>query len=239
MNPAGSRVVLRPEQMHIYHLRRSGGHGVIDWLLAHHAGPKIHYNQALPAGAGAVLIPHGQTRQIGGDFGKSLFEIISFEDMPLDQVAASIPLPRQTILMLRDPFNTFASRLKRVRENRAANRPILTHINPQMWKQYAREFLAPRYLPHAVHLNFNRWYTSVDYRREIAEKLGWTFTDTGFGSSEGWVFSRGSSFCDADPRNLDLLNRWQVYQNDEEWLSYFDDEIRQLSEQIFNFVPKR
>ncbi len=142
--------------------------------------------------------------------------------------------------MLRDPFNTFASRLRNIQNHRAkdvARIAIMNRIKPALWKQYAREFLSPRYLPHAVRLNFNVWYASASYRRYIAEQLGWTFTDQGFGSASGWNFSRGSSFGDRDPKNLDLLNRWQAYRDDAEFLGYFDEELRQLSLEIFDFAP--
>ena len=106
-----------------------------------------------------------------------------------------------------------------------------------LWKQYAREFVKPRLMPQAVRLNFNLWYVSADYRRELAGQLGWTFTDRGFGSKAGWKFSHGSSFGDTDPAKLELSSRWKRYENDEEFAAFFDDEVRQLSQQIFNFCP--
>jgi hypothetical protein len=213
---------------------------VIDWLLQHQEGYQVHYNQAVPVCSGSFQIQDEEIARFPGDAGKPLFELISFEDLPLDFVAAKVRPSRQAVLVLRDPFNTFASRLRNIHNHRAndvwriatANR-----IKPALWKQYAREFLSPRYLPHAVRLNFNVWYASASYRRYISEQLGWTFTDQGFGSTGGWNFSRGSSFGDRDPRNLDLSNRWQAYRDDAEFLSYCDDEIRQLSLEIFDFAP--
>jgi hypothetical protein len=229
-----------PDQFHVYHLRRSGGHGVIDWLLKHQEGEKVHYNQAIPVYPGCFEVPFGQIAKIGGDASKPLFELFSFEDQPLEFLAAKVRPPRKAVLMLRDPFNTFASRLRNIQNHRTNDVLDIASVNrirPALWKQYAREFLDPRYLPHAVRLNFNVWYASVNYRRYISEQLGWTFTDQGFGSTNGWRFSRGSSFGERDPKNLDLFNRWQVYRDDAEFLSYCDDEIRQLSAEIFEFVP--
>ena len=213
---------------------------MIDWLLKHQRGDKVHHNQARPVYPGWLEVLCTQVVQTPGDPGKPPFELISFEDQPLDFVAETVRPSRQAVLMLRDPFNQFASRLRNIENHRlkdVSHVVTVNQVNPALWKQYAREFLRPNYLPHAVRLNFNVWYTSVSYRRHIAEQLGWTFTDQGFGSTDGWRFSRGSSFGDRDPKNLDLFNRWRAYRDDPEFLSYCDDEIRQLSAEIFDFVP--
>ena len=213
---------------------------MIDWLLKHQAGDKVHYNQAVPVSPGYLEAPCNQVCQFRGDAAKPLFELISFEDLALDLAAAKVRPPRQAVLILRDPFNTFASRLRSIQNSRgpdAARTAMVNRVDPALWKQYAQEFLNPRYLPHAVRLNFNVWYLSASYRRYISEQLGWTFTDQGFGSTSGWKFSQGSSFGDRDPKHLDLFNRWRVYQDDPRFQGYFDDEIRHLSEEIFDFAP--
>jgi hypothetical protein len=225
-------VPLRPGQIHVWHLRRTGGHGVIDWLMGHHDGHKLHHNQALPQNAASVQVPHGQTALHFGNPALPLFELVSFEDLPLDHRAAQLVRPQRTVLLLRDPFNTFASRLQRIRQDPAQAR--LLAIIPALWKRYAHEFLEPHYLPDAVRINFNRWYLSADYRKTVSERLGWHFTDRGFGSKRGWVFSHGSSFGDNDPTNLDLLNRWKTFQDDKEFRSYLDDEVCELSKRIFD-----
>jgi hypothetical protein len=199
--------------------------------MGHHCGHKIHHNQAIPVKTALAHVRLGQSTLEQGDPAKPPCVVVSFEDLPLDN-GAQLVHPSRTVLLLRDPFNTFASRLKRFRDNPVRNRP--NAIRPAQWKQYAREFLKPRYLPDAVRVNFNRWYLSLDYRKSISEQLGWHFTDRGFGSKKSWIFSHGSSFGEADPLNLDVLNRWQTYQDDEEFRSYLDDEIRELSKRIFD-----
>jgi hypothetical protein len=235
-----SPLIAHPEQFHLYHLRRSGGHGVIDWLLKHQPGNKVHYNQAIPLCPGSFQVAEEQIVRIPGARDKPLFELISFEDLPLNFVANKVHPSRHAVLMLRDPFNTFASRMRTIENHRAHDVRGFAKVNrivPALWKQYAHEFLHPRHLPHAVRLNFNAWYASVSYRRQISEQLGWAFTDDGFASTAGWRFSCGSSFGDRDPKSLDLLNRWQAYRDHAEFLAYCDDEIRQLSLEIFQFAP--
>jgi hypothetical protein len=231
---------VRPEQIHVYHLKRSGGHGVVDWILAMHDGHKIHYNQAARLEPG--MIRPAQICPYPGDIDKPLLELLSCEDLPLRVMhyLQSPQSPRRTVLMLRDPYNLFASRLKMKRNQSALGREDLAEavvVNVPLWKEYAREYVAPRVLPHAIRLNFNRWYDEVAYRKEMAERLELPFSDRGFGSKAGWVFSRGSSFGERDPRRMDLGNRWKSFQNDPEYLGYFDDEVRALAQQIFGMAP--
>jgi hypothetical protein len=230
-------IPIRPDQVHVYHLKRSGGHGVIDWVLGLHDGHKIHYNQVARLEPG--MIRPAQIRPFPGDIDKPMLEVVSCEDVPL-RVMHMLQSPRRTLFMLRDPYNLFASRLKMVRDQAAQRRADLAKalaVKPAMWKEYAREYVEPRVLPYAIRLSFNRWYEDVDYRKEIAERLEMPFTDRGFGSTEGWVYSRGSSFGEKDPRGLDLGNRWKVFEHDPEYLGYFDDEIRELARQIFAMAP--
>lgn len=234
-------IVENPNLFHVYHLRRGGGHGVIAWLLAHHSGPKVHYNQCLPTQRPARFwVVDGFIARYAGPAQLPAFELASFEDWPVQRLCE---FKRGTVsgaLILRDPFNCFASRLQILRHPDSldpVNRGRGCDIAPNLWKQYAAAFLDPAILPHAVRVNFNQWYTDQPYRRQLSEALGWTFTDTGFGSRAGWQFSRGSSFGDSDPWQLDLLNRWQVFRHDKEFLSLFDQETVELSKSIFGFCP--
>ena len=120
-----------PSQCHLYHIRRTGAHGVIDWMLAHHDGPKIHYNQAMPLGAGKLGVRLEQVQEIPGDPGKPLFPLVSLEDQPLNRIVATVQLPRQVVILLRDPFNTFASRLAIVRKFEALPRRAGRKASPR------------------------------------------------------------------------------------------------------------
>jgi hypothetical protein len=231
-----------PRQVHLYHLRRSGGHALADWILGHHCVPKVHYNQAAPLGLGMIGVHDDQLQHFPGTVRGVLFPLVSFEDIGLGVIAGKIHLPRQVVLLLRDPFNTLASRLAMARRYHPESScgEIWNSTNrcfPTLWKQYAREFVEPHYLPHAVRVNFNRWYASVDYRREISQRLGWSFDDRGFASRDGWRFSQGSSFGETDPQHLNLLDRWQHFRDDQCFRRCFDDETRRLSQAIFDFVP--
>lgn len=230
-----------PDVFHVYHLRRSGGHGVIAWLFGHQAGSKTHYNQCLPQPGGGIRIAEEWIARYPGRGDAPAFELASFEDVPLRYLKEYERSPATSVLVLRDPFNLFASRLKMIRQHAAHDVNLharANRIDPELWKQYAREFVQPNMLRQAVRLNFNRWHVDESYRRQISAELGWEFNDQGFGSRRGWEFSTGSSFAEPDARALDLHERWRAFREDPEFLALFDEETCELARQIFGFVPE-
>jgi hypothetical protein len=230
-----------PEVLHVYHLRRSGGHGVIDWLMGHHQAEKIHYNQCKPHNKSpGIFVMKDMIARRPGIPQQRAFELASFEDIPLMQLRPMHRRVAATILLLRDPFNLFASRLQRARAQLvkpADASAELLRINTERWKSYAVEYMSRTILPEAIRVNFNDWYRDQEYRKRISGALGWSFTDEGFASRSSWNFSGGSSFGEKDPSRLDLLNRWQFFKEDAEFLSLVDDDLFDLTKLIFGFTP--
>jgi tetratricopeptide (TPR) repeat protein len=229
-----------PEVFHVYHLRRSGGHGVIAWLLGHHQAEKIHYNQCRPdKDSGCILVLDRMIAKYAGTAQKA-FELASFEDIPLEHLRQFSRPGVPAILLLRDPFNWFASRLQMIRthfDKFVGATPEYFRADAARWKEYAMEYMNAANMPQAIRVDFNHWYTDQEYRKHTSDALGWRFTDDGFASRLGWEFSSGSSFGETDPSRLDLLNRWRHFQNDAEFISFFDDDLFDLSKLIFDFTP--
>ena len=235
-----------PDLFHVYHLRRSGGHGVIAWLLGHHQAEKIHYNQCKPDGpSGDIFVMENMVARYPGVAQHKTFELASFEDHPLPNLRQFSQSEAPAILLLRDPFNSFASRLQMMRKHldKSSNTvPDHLRVDADRWKSYALEYMNAVCLPHAIRVDFNQWYTCLEYRKHISDGLGWRFNDDGFASRVGWEYSRGSSFGDTDPSRMDLLNRWRHFKDDAEFLAFFDDDIFDLAKLIFDFTrtcPRR
>ena len=94
---------------------------------------------------------------------------------------------RFNVVLLRDPYNLFASLIKK---GERFSRPQ-SIINK--WNEHAREYLGyTNYLSHRVGVSYNSWFKDVEYREEIAQHLGLDFTDAGLNSVP--LFGRGSSF---------------------------------------------
>jgi hypothetical protein len=146
------------------------------------------------------------------------------------------------LLIIRDPFNLFASRLKRD-DNNIKNRYSLRNKLQRekvvsLWKNHAREFLGDTdYLSeNKVCVNYNLWFTEKKYRKQLAEKLNIKFTDQSI--NEVLHIGGGSSFDRTELNNeaskMKVLERWQEFAEDEGFISIFKDkEIIELYNRIF------
>lgn len=140
---------------------------------------------------------------------------------------------RFNVLILRDAFNCFASRLQY---------GWLSDEVIDLWKAYAREFLGEtNYLGNnKILVNYHRWCRDQTYRLDCARDLGLVTTDKGVNDVSD--IGGGSSF---DPTELDGQasqmksdERWKLFEND----PYFrqvvaSDEFLELSSQIFGVIP--
>ncbi len=169
--------------------------------------------------------------------------LFNLEDLDLRQVA-SVPFAAaargesqtvQPILIVRDPFNWLASRLK---GGFSVARPII-----EAWKSHLHEALGHTQLltPRPVVINYNRWHLEAAYRRAISTALGLAPSERGL--DEVSDFGEGSSFdrraFDGRGREMPVLERWQAYRADSRFRELFeaDPELAQLSEAYFQFNP--
>jgi hypothetical protein len=153
-------------------------------------------------------------------------------------------------IVLRDPYNLFASRLRILRErsrNANFNNLLLRdketgEINlPHLWKEHAKEFLGiTRELQgKPLHINYNQWLVDFRYREEISNSLGLPLTDDCKGQVPGYGF--GSSFdnrrFDGSANEMKLMDRWKSMQQDPVFRSLvMDEELRALAHEIYGEV---
>lgn len=201
-------------------MRRSGNHVFADWLKAHE-GPWRHYNNCCDQDGDCLLA--GQVEGIAGKV------LATFEDVKYRNLA-KVTGNKPVILLLRDPYNLFASRLKMIRTKPEAELDMICDDAFKIWKENAWAFMHEK----VIVVSFNRWYSDQEYRKSISERLGLEFTDVGFGSKAGWKFSGGSSFGgEPDPMNSYHKNMAR----DEEFLGLFDVEVQQFAKTIFGIDP--
>lgn len=228
------------------HLRRSGGHAVMHFIHRLYDVPKLLVHN-INIGAGS---PNRSEFNPDWNEYKILKQqnlcLITYEDHNLENSFWNrIKFRKQVIgeyknfyhiISLRDPYNMMASRWTwhgKYKNLKGAENVI------KVWKLHAKEFINPS-LPFLVAVNYNEWYQSQEYRRQLAEQLGQTFKDDNWfqTSADG----QGSSFTgliEKDARRLDVLNRWKTVTKVPELKFVFqDEELRHLSEQIFgNIIP--
>jgi hypothetical protein len=173
---------------------------------------------------------------------------VSLEDWPINAPIFD-PWPRRCrhVLLLRDPMNMFASRIRMMGGGMhrfyAQDRADLYFQNSiELWKMHAREFLGEtNHLPGHVGVYYDRWVADPAYRVEVAAKLGLVPDERALShvAPEGG----GSSFEGMAPLGDDAiarrLSRHSQLEGDEKRLFARvtdDSDLMQLRERVLDHV---
>lgn len=240
-------------------MSRSGNHAVINWILSQATGrtcfincaePKFNpFATARPLDDGRSVLANYADFDLAaerrGEFSAKDLLIYSHEDCFLGTMARGAfeqqhdamvgPSRRRAdVLILRDPYNLFASRLH------GGFGDVSNSIAMRIWKQHAREFTGEkRYLKQRrVLISYNRWASDRAYRRRVAADLGIEFGDDSI--AEVPAAGNGSSFdgrrYHGSATRMKILERWKHFAEDRAFAALFDREVRELSRRIFGDV---
>ena len=246
-------------EIRVIGMSRSGNHCLINWIMAQAEGRICFLNCAegkTNPFHSARPLETGRSYRVNyagfdlaaerrGAFSAKDYLIHSYEDAFLGGVCGGAfeadhdrhvgaSARRLDVLVLRDPFNLFASRRRMGFDDRAT-------VAGRIWKQHAREFLgAGRHLTRAgLPVSYNEWVGSRAYRRRLAERLGLAFTDAGIDSVPRCA--GGSSFdgvaFDGRARQMAVFERWRSAADDPRYRALFDPEMVRLAERIFGAMP--
>ncbi len=142
-------------------------------------------------------------------------------------------------IVLRDPYNQFASRLKWETVRTHLKGTQLTKKGIKQWISHAKEYLGiTSYLDNKILINYNEWFSNVDYRKKISRQLGLNFKNN---ISTVPKFGGGSSFdlkkFNGKGSEMKVLERWKYYRNDSRFLKLLKNkELTELSTQIFGKI---
>ncbi len=146
---------------------------------------------------------------------------------------------RYDVLILRDPFNLMASRLKS--DFMTVKAPHKTVLD--LWLEYDQEFCGETNFLKThpcVFVNYNRWTQERDYRQSLAENLGIPFTDAGLDrvSHHGGGSSFAGTQVDGETLRRHILDRWQQYRDDPSYCKLLGDaRLHHYSAKIFGTIP--
>jgi hypothetical protein len=259
------------KEMRIFALRRSGHHAIINWIMYQVKGRYCFLNDCKGSGnplqtclrvnskIASRLAEHNRLfwdREITGKLSKKGTLLYNYEDQSFAEVLDSnLEMNREKwigrskntndILILRDPFNLLASKLKwAYGDKKALSLDSFPRII-EIWKEQAREFLGEtNYLRNKILINYNFWFTSKEYRLNLAEKLGLGFDDKGVHEIAKWgpTTWKNASFdglkFDGNATKMKVLDRWKNFQDDEFFRKLIsDEELLVLSERIFDEIP--
>jgi hypothetical protein len=251
-------------------LWRSGHHAVIQWILRHLSGRGCFMNDC-DVGRSPFATEcrdDADKRHLArgvdlaaeepGRLSHKDYLVFNFEHEQLTEVFSPAFLARRDtltgasrrrlhVVVLRDPFNNFASLLRWARAPRPGRlKPKHSDVAGcgELWKSYARELLDETHIvpSERILVRYNDWLTDDAYRAEIAAAIGFTATDAGLDRVAPWGANTwGESFdglaYDGRAREMDLLQRFRHYEDDAVYRSFFDEELLELSRLLFGEIP--
>lgn len=226
----------------VWALMRSGHHAILRWIFFNMNTPKIFFNNCRNKDVFHYVVINS-INNVEKKFDlKKLNEfrniIVNFEhpnlrEWPTKNWGNLKKLGEITdLIVLRDPFNWVASSMSK----KTFKQPV--SIDMGLWKQQALEFLGiTNYIPNGVPIKFNEWFSSHEYREEVAGKLGISNDETLINKLATRSSFDGRDFKD-NAQDMKVLDRWQQFKKNERFLSYVDrKDIRDLSRKIFGFDP--
>ena len=242
---------MNEQEFIFFGIRRGGQHAIINWFASHFK--KVHFANDLKDFSKPEVYEDNtgvyELEQIIGPVEGECFwsgdkDVLfqSYEDHPLEgldfESNASIvgESGRKTcVLIIRDPYNTMASRLRRCDYIFNVDEKAM-----EMWKKHAREATGKtNFIPNLIVVNYNAWCLSNLYRRRIEVQAGLSVCD----SSVTRVSGLGSSFdrrkFDGRAEEMNVMNRWTILEGRPEILKLVrDDETWELAGKLFRGCPE-
>ncbi|ACK67825.1 conserved hypothetical protein [Rippkaea orientalis PCC 8801] len=257
-----SSSVVNQKEIRVIGLRRTGNHAIIQWLAQQQSGiiwtlnnlpvneNPYRHRYEYPEKSDPPSLVQSLRTEAWGNFTPKDCIIYSYEDYSLEKVVSEQfeakhdlylgpSLERYDVLILRDPFNLFASRLK-------SEKIPVKHQGKTMadlWIEYAKEFLnETQYLKdnRKICINYNKWFCEEEYRREIAHQLELNFSNKGVNTVSH--YGGGSSFdskqFQGKANKMKVLERWQNFIDNPSYHKLISNkELIDYSERIFGYLP--
>ncbi|MFW6172381.1 MAG: hypothetical protein ACOC5T_01365 [Elusimicrobiota bacterium] len=145
------------------------------------------------------------------------------------------------VILLRDPFNHFASRLKiqsKLKKNKIKRAKKNYKAAIKLWINHAKEFLGEtQYISNdKICINYNQWFISEKYRKSICDKMHMEFNDRGKNLVP--PHGLGSSFdgmsYDGKASQMNVLKRYKKFTNNNFYRSTFTKELLYYAFKIYD-----
>lgn len=244
---------MRSHEILFIHMPRGGSHAVVNWIRGHFNSEDLIFLDKLDHAIVRkdCFVKKASNKSVIYRMQDNFFKSgpylnDEFLDKQYDKIGK--PLNAYNLLILRDPYNLFASSLKKKKNwiNSGRSKPgdrydVSTETWISVWKRFAKEFIGEtEHLKmrnrEKICVSFDKWFLDKEYRESISKSLNLEFTDrwknkvTGHG--EGSSFD-GVSF-DGKGSNMNVMNRWKKYTDSVEMKKVLGDKkIRELTIEIF------
>lgn len=221
---------------------RSGNHAIIDWICEQHRDSPICFLNNVRHGLFDPYSNYAQRVLTNIDQAidteslralKKRLLVYSYEDRagiaarncdllesafgrefePLREGFFGKSRHRMNILIVRDPFNCFASRLKLIRGRGPLGGERDSGAIAGAWKSLARKALQLENHPEPewLTIKYNNWVSDPSYRQQLSESLHGNFSDSSIQSISN--FGGGSSFQPTPLSVREILTRWKELLN--------------------------
>lgn len=221
-------------------IRRSGNHALQTWLL----GPfgrrviKLNYTVRIAGEKLAQLEAEYDGPDMALIQGAEQLDDIRFE-MPPMVAAGNV----KQLVILRNPLNNAASQAALWGID-GLRRPAADQFL-QLWRRYALEFTGRvSRLPDRVPVNYDEWFASRAYRRELAGRLEIVYSDATLNDVDpDWGKSSFNAMQYAGrAQQMRVLDRWREFNGTPQLAEYVrvlrDHEAFPLFEEIYGGLPK-
>jgi len=240
-------------ELRVIGISRSGNHAIINWIAENRAGITRFLNHVTP-GLNPYEHKHyyyqwkdKQKIDTSCKFSTIDCLIYSYENHRLSYINNKLyeknrqnfvgySENKKDILILRDPFNHFASILK---SGMNASSSWLLNFN-DLWIEYAEEFTGNtnQLSSDKIFINYNKWFKSSKYRKKLAIDLALDVEHLTFPQNVA-KFGGGSSFdstrFDGKANKMDIEKRYISYKENTDYIRLFNDaRIINLAEEIFD-----
>ena len=231
----------------LFGMRRSGNHLAINWILGQVDGSAVFYNN-IRQDAHPFDVGMREYRLRRPNHRPKI--ILSYEDLTPDDIRTG-PLPDflserakrhaarvQSAVILRDPYNLFASRLKKWPERFASDADIAHQ--QALYANHAQYAENPKPVfgdGPVIPILYNHLVTKPDYRQGLSERLGIRSGDVGL--DEVPVYGHGSSFdgyqTESTSVRAGVFDRWKGSAGDPIFQKVLGDaRLKEWAETLFD-----
>ena len=224
-----------------YGMERGGHFAVLRWALAACPPPAVALLRCSTHRPGLMWGHPGGWFRSGGAAPKSA-GLVYGADVDIEDTPSRITDGRKVVLCVRDIRNMLSSRLRWNRRRRWQFQ--VSRAATATWKKYAEHAVGDRNYFNCPSLSivYDKWFTSSDYRAEIAAKagtvFGWDWKDTGL--PDVVPLAQGSSFDELKfkdkPQQMQVTNRWKDIEDENFVNELLTSEILALNERLINGV---
>ncbi|HOM77704.1 hypothetical protein KBG31_00040 [Patescibacteria group bacterium] len=248
----------------VFAMRRSGHHAIMEWVMANTLGKHCFLNdcdlvgnpfETYKGGKQEAEDPNSSKDPIVDkdlliyNFEDMYFSKFSYDNLAINHDSWLVSTQEfNTLLVLRDPFNLFASMFKWFRgEQRKEWKPSIEEFNdtPNLWIAYAKEYLGlTNILKDKIVINYNEWFESDENKKNIAILLGLPTHDKGYKrvakyGANTWGDSFDNINYDNKAHEMTVFERWKSYKDDQEYISMLNNpELLNLAEKIYPKLTK-